>query len=144
MQESTYPWFGAEGKRGSALLIVRGRKLPPGIIGSSGLPTLFVVTYQYDCHDQTGLPTDEQYAEIDRFEMRTLEVIEAKRQGLAVLILTSNGYIQYFYYVKDAELIKDTISMTLLDNDPVELSAVADPDWSEYKELLSHIDCQPQ
>ena len=133
---SPMEWFTASNE-GAIPITFRGRRIPEKLIGTSSLPYLLVVTYKYDVADQTRLPTVAQYQLLSDFERDSLDNVEAQQKGLLTFILTCNGDVRYFFYVKSIDDVVQTITSSLVPGSRVEFAATEDTDWREYRSFMA-------
>lgn len=136
---SSSPWIGAEGSRNGQPLLIRARHIPDALLAPPALPCLLVLTYSYQPTDNTGLPSQDQYEQIAHFESGPVDAMEAHRIGVATVIRTCSGSVQYFCYVRNIDEAVAAISERLNDDDPVEFAGDEDPTWTEYRRLTGMI-----
>lgn len=130
----SWPWFAAEGTIDGKPSLFRGRQSPSEFIGNSAFPFLFVITYSYDSSDETGLPSESQYADISSFERQYLDPLEEKGCWIIAFIKTWNGRVQYFLYVSEVQVAAEAFEDFSVF--PLGLASASDPEWREYRAFL--------
>jgi|SRR6185437_3519507 len=138
-EQSLVEWFAAEAAVSGKPMMVRGRKVLSSHIPNSNLSFLFVVTLRYGFADATALPTSDQYKDIADFEGRVLDGLEFHGLGLLTFVETHNGVVRYYCYVRDIDSAVEWINKQNDGKFTIEFSADEDPQWVEYRRLMSHV-----
>lgn len=128
-------WFASEGLRGGRPLLLRGRQPASLTSEQASKSHLLCIDWRYDA-DHSGLPDEAQYKLLTDFERHALDPIEGTELVLA-LVETGDGRIRYYCYVSDVDQVAATIGQAT--SLQIELSAIHDPDWSEYMAIVQRI-----
>jgi hypothetical protein len=132
-------WSGIEGTKDGKLFLARFRDLPADRWPDLRFPRLFVISWSYDCDDETGLPRRDFYEQISAFEAAGIDTIERQAMGVLVCTETSQGRMDEFLYVKEVGEVVESLNEILDHDAPVEFFESMDPEWDEYRKFGERI-----
>jgi hypothetical protein len=125
-------WLGAKGEKDGCPFVVRMRNVPLEHPLRRSYPHLLVAMRSFDSPDRSGLPSDEQYASLEKYEQQVLDALEKARLGILALIRTHNGTIEYVLYVADpVDTAVFLVGRNVLRQE-IALDAIEGDDWYEY------------
>lgn len=89
----------------------------------------------------TGFPSVEEMNQIDAFNQRLMEVVEADEHGILVMVLTSQGINQWILYCRDLEQTQQDLNRIPTDQGlyPIEVVAEEDSAWETFTQLRDAI-----
>jgi len=89
----------------------------------------------------TGFPSIEEMNQIDAFNQRLMEVVEADEHGILVMVLTSQGVNQWILYCRDLEQTQQDLNRIPTDQGlyPIEVVAEEDSSWETFTQLRDAI-----
>jgi hypothetical protein len=132
-------WNLAEGSRNGLPTMIRYRPSLAAFCGDSKYPTLLTIEWSYEQEDKTGLPSDEQSNEMRSFEDSLQKTLDPKRVAVLAFVFTHAGNRVWHYYFGNKSELQKGINKALSNqpNLPISLNAEEDPDWSEFRLVLS-------
>lgn len=91
--------------------------------------------------DGTGFPTPEELSDIDAFNQKLMTALEAEQHGILVMVLTSQGIVQWILYCRDLDEAQADLNTIPTDTGlyPIEVVADSDPEWDTYTQLRDAI-----
>jgi uncharacterized protein DUF695 len=128
---ASFPWLGAKGENDGRPFVVRMRNVPLGHPLRPSYRHLLVATRSFDSPDGSGLPSDEQYASLAKYEEQVL-ALEKAGLGILAMIRTYSGTIEYVLYVADAVDAAVFLVGKNVQREEIALDAIEGDDWYEY------------
>lgn len=131
-------WMLAEGLLDENPVIVRVREGLRPLVGHPQLGQRLRIVWEYRSDEDSGLPLAAELPMLERFEDTLVAAYESDRLALLAHVLTCDGLRQWVFYTSDPEQCVERLNDAFADEPefPIELSADADPDWSEFLETL--------
>ena len=124
-------WLGAKGEKDGCPFVVRMRNVPLEHPLRRSYPHLLVATRSFDSPGGSGLPSDEQYAALEKYE-QVFDALEKAGLGILALIRTHGGATEHFLYVADAvDAAVFLVGRNVL-REEIALDAIEGDDWYEY------------
>ena len=125
-------WLGAKGEKDGRPLVVRMRNVPLEHPLRRSYPHLLVAMRSFDSPDGSGLPSDEQYASLAKYEEQVLDALEKAGLGILAIIRTHSGTIEHVLYVADAvDAAVFLVGRNVL-HEEIALDAIEGDGWYEY------------
>jgi hypothetical protein len=136
---ASFPWLGAKGEKDGRPFLVRMRNVPLGHPLRRSYPHLLVATRSFDSPDGSGLPSDEQYASLEKYEEQGLDALEKAGLGILAIVRTHSGTIEHVLYVADAvDAAVFLLSRNVL-REEIALDAIEGDDWYEYERTRARL-----
>lgn len=102
------------------------------------LPHQFIVEWQFSDVQPNGLPSKGEYKRAVELENMMKSPLERDGESLLVIISTGNGYREWYFYCRDAQVLATRFNEVVKGRDfPVELHAGLDPEWKVFEEFKS-------
>jgi hypothetical protein len=119
-------------------MIVRARQNLRSIAGHPELPTRLRIVWQYECDNDSGLPSSIDLKAMEGCENLLVDAFEHDNCAILTHVLTCDGLRQWVFYVSNLQEVGERINGSLPHDQPfpIELTAEDDAEWSEYLETL--------
>jgi hypothetical protein len=139
--QSHNSWSVAEGVSDDLPVILRYRSN----LNITSLTTLFphLITIQWTFKNPalSMLPSFIDKQELDDFEESLWIATETNNCGMLTVVITSNGYRNWYVYVKNIDKFSQTLSLLPQKEEryPIEIFLDRDEDWQFYREIIANI-----
>lgn len=89
--------------------------------------------------NEHGLPSADEILQLDVIEDALTAQLEAGRQSIQVLVITTDGMREFVFYTRDSALAKSVIEAlkTTIKSHEIQWYVDEDPEWKVYK-TFSH------
>ena len=139
-------WASAEGEQDGMPLVIRVRSHLHALVGHPDLPNRLVIAWTYapdGAPANDGMPTPAQTEALIACEDALVGGLEAGPEPAAVLVgaWTGSGRREWVWYGAEPAVLEVAVNEALADIPPLplELELEADPDWTQYTQLLSDL-----
>jgi hypothetical protein len=85
--------------------------------------------------------TDSEAEDVEKFESIIASSLEDKQHAVLVAAVTHNGERDWIFYCHNSDETHKRLNIVLQNENPVPIKILsyADPNWNEYKGILSNI-----
>jgi hypothetical protein len=131
-------WFLAEGELEGLPAVIRARQHLTDWVGHPDYSRKLTIAWSYRPVDESGMPSDTTYKQMDAFEDALFEALERGPSTIFVAVYTHNGRREWIGYTRDIDESESLMTRALEEHEhyPLELSTEEDPQWAEYLTLL--------
>lgn len=132
-------WFSAEGGPKERPTLIRARQDILPLLPVPALSSRIVLSWTCRAPIEVGLPSADDYEEITAFEDVLMSFVE--EGAILAFVFTTGGIVEYNFYTSDRDWFIERLNEAFADKAPVpiEISAEDDPDWTEYRSLMSAV-----
>jgi len=123
----------AMGQDGDKPLIFRIRSPKPAV-ATKTYRHLVAVSWPYEPMSESGMPAQDQVAQMGEFEDLLQPALEGPGQAYLTVVVTGNGVREWQWYSRSAEETMALVNKALSNHErfPVEFSIQDDPLWEAY------------
>ncbi len=134
---NTDAWNIAKGKNPEKPTVLRFRPSLEAFLGSEDYPRRLVIIWQFEAADATGMPTDNQSADMKDFEDMLIEVLDPDRLAVLAFVFTTAGSREWNFYLSDVSEVGIRINKALstVPPFPIDLTVEDDPNWDELRQV---------
>jgi hypothetical protein len=127
-------WTIAEAEDDGKPLIFRIRNGKPAGVATEKYRNLIAVSWPYEPGNDSGMPAQDQVAQMGLFEDLLMPALEGPRQAFLTVVVTGNGVREWQWYSRDAGETMALVNKALSNHEPfpVEFSVQDDPKWQGY------------
>jgi hypothetical protein len=94
----------------------------------------FIIEWEFSDAEPNGLPTEEELCRALELQSEMLSVLESKDESLLALIVTGNGFREWYFYCGNPEELQLKFNAAVQGKSfPVKIHAGYDPEWSVYR-----------
>lgn len=131
-------WFLAEGELEGLPAVIRARQHLSAWIGHPDYSRKFTIAWTYRPGDESGMPSEAAYREMESFEDAIFEALERELNAIFVAVYTHNGRREWIGYSRDVDETELLLNSALEGHEiyPLELTSEEDPQWAEYLAIL--------
>lgn len=131
-------WNVAHGKDPEQPSILRYRPNLSGSVGDPSYNRRLTIIWPFGSEDESGMPNDEQSAELKKFEDTMIEALDSTGIAILTFVFTSAGQREWCFYFSDVDEAGRAINEALAGQPvlPIQLGVEEDPDWSMFREVL--------
>jgi hypothetical protein len=138
---ASFPWLLARGEKDGRPFVVRMRNVPREHPLRRSYPHLLVATRSFDAPGASGLPSDEQYASLERYEEQVLDALEKAGLGILAMIRTHGATVEHVLYVADpVDAAVFLVGRNVL-REEIALDAIEGDAWYEYDRTRASSTC---
>ena len=130
-------WFAGESESDRGKIITRGRMFARDDHASETFLTRVEIQWEYR-GEKDGMPSADETEVIDRIMNLLTESLEKSKIAILTAIHVGGKQALYVYYTQKLETFSERVNELLgrLPALPIRIGASADPDWSDYKQML--------
>lgn len=131
-------WFESSGEVGNDIFFVKGRRNLGKVMESGKFPTRIDLVWEFESPDTTGQPSEHLLQLMNEMEEMLLGAYENDYQSVLAGVFTGNGHREWYWYTQDKEefMLRFNSAMGTKGQYPLEIYHQADPEWSEYRDML--------
>jgi hypothetical protein len=133
----TGPWAMVQGSNQGKLLLARVHKGLGAIVGHAAYPFRVGVATRVRATAANGMPTPEENATLQEVEDRLQLALEAEREAILVVALTTNGVKEWVLYTSDVEATKRRMESfgPTVKTHQLQMVIREDKHWDVYRQL---------
>lgn len=141
MDWDSFGWTGVDCDYEDKPLLVTYREVPDDFPRKQLSLRLNIFWRLYES-DENGLPTDDEFERLKRFEDRVIEAFETDQHSILVMVLTANGEREYVFQTADPDGFKQRLTSMEqeLERYPIEIYLNDDPDWDYYESVCDSVE----
>ena len=130
-------WTVAQGDHNGRPMFVRFNGGFGGFRGKSRYPHQVGIAVPLKKPLETGLPTAQEISELAAIEDAICEVLEAEKESLLVLVVTTGGMQEFVLYTRSPEKVKLKFERLRgeITGHEIQLMIQEDKDWQVYAHL---------
>lgn len=131
-------WALSRGEYEGKPVMVRFREPLLKLKESHGYDQLLRVVWPYGGEEESGMPSDEDMNQLDKFEGVLSDTLEKDGLAICTAVITTWGYREWVLYTTDFESCEERISGLSQPSVPypIELEAEADEEWHYLKQNI--------
>ena len=140
-KEPSYPadsrWSVCKGEYSGKLIFFRRNDSATELVGHPDYRFRFGVAVPLKAPNEQGLPTDKETGQLNVIEDILSSRLEAERQSLFVLAITTNGMREFVFYTRNTVASKAAFNrlQSEVTTHELQMYIVEDPEWSVYKQF---------
>jgi len=130
-------WFYSRGRLRGLFATIRGREsLPPEIFPQSH-GRLLTITWLFDGHLNTRLPTGKEMTEMGDWEELLIPALEEEWLCVLFAVVTHANRRKWLLYCRDIARAQETVFRTIGRSGewPLELTSELDDQWNTYRDI---------
>jgi len=130
-------WTVAQGDHDGKPMFVRFNGGFRDFRGKSRYPHQVGIAVPLRSPEETGLPSPQEISELGAIEDSICEVLEAEKESLLVVVVTTSGMQEFVFYTRSPEQVKVKVGRLrgTINGHEIQLMIQEDRDWQVYAHL---------
>ena len=126
-------WVLVQAKTKGKPSLIRFRQFPSGL-PKAAYPNRLSIFWQLSEPDVNGLPKDEEFDRLARFEDRVVDAVERDQHSLFTLVVSGNGANEFVFYTADVKGFIERLKQIQKEGEPYPTHVLRseDSDWSYF------------
>ncbi|MEE9394441.1 MAG: DUF695 domain-containing protein [Planctomycetota bacterium] len=135
-------WFLAEGEIEGQPSLMRGRKDLDSLATPASHPIRLVITWFCEDPEATGLPSPSDFEKVTDFEIELSATLEEPAIAFCAFVFSYDGTVEFNFYASNLNDTVAALEATFGEEPqlPIQLASEEEPDWADYRAILSDID----
>ena len=131
------PWAMVQGSNQGNLLLARVHKGLGTLVGTAAYPFRVGVATRVRATAANGMPTPEENITLQEVEDRLRLALEAEREAILVVVLTTNGVKEWVLYTSDPEATKRRMGAfgPTVSTHQLQMVIREDKNWDVYRQF---------
>jgi len=136
----TDSWYNAEGDLDGLPTLIRGRDSLKNVFETKLYNSRIEIVWEFSDKSDSGMPSNKESNFMEKAENKIVDSLERDLQSVLVSVFTWDNTRTWFFYTKSTEDFKSRLNDALSQFEerlPIHITVEPDPEWDEYKSILT-------